>query len=213
MKESVMPSKKLIHTASIAALAFGLSQVALAQNAPANNPSTPSTKATATQSTGTAPAANLSRGDRKFIEEAAQGGMAEVQLGKLAEQQAASDQVKQFGRKMADDHQKANEQLKKIAASKGVNLPADISSSDRREYDKLQKKTGADFDREYMKEMVSDHKKDVKDFESAAKKADDADIKSFASQTLPTLHQHLDMAQQTEAMTKNERNTKTSSAR
>ena len=88
-----------------------------------------------------------------------------------------------------------------------------MSSSERREYDKLSKKTGAEFDREYMKEMVSDHKKDVKDFESAAKKADDPDIKSFASSTLPTLQQHLEMAQSTEAATKTEGNAKTSSTR
>src|SRR5437762_6679132 len=156
-----MSSRKLIHTASIAALTFGLSQVALAQNTPSTTPSTAhSTKSTAMQSTGNTAAANLSHGDRKFIENAAAGGMAEVEMGKLAEQHAASDQVKQFGKKMADDHQKANEQLKKIAASKGITLPADMSASERREYDKLQKKTGADFDREYMKEMVSDHKKD-----------------------------------------------------
>ena len=208
-----MFARKLIHTASIAALAFGLSQVAVAQSTPSTTQSTsPSTKS-ATQSTGTAPAASLSRSDRKFVEEAAQGGMAEVELGKLAQQHAASDKVKQFGSKMATDHQKANEQLKKIAASKGINLPTDMSSSERREYDKLSKKTGADFDRQYMKEMVSDHKKDVKDFESAAKKADDPDIKSFASSTLPTLQQHLDMAQSAEAATKNEGSTKTSSAR
>ena len=93
-----MSSSKLIHIASIAALAFGVSQVALA-------------------------ASELSRGDRKFVEEAAQGGMAEVELGKLAEQHATSDQVKQFGRKMATDHQKANEQLKKIAAAKAASDP------------------------------------------------------------------------------------------
>jgi len=114
---------------------------------------------------------------------------------------------------MVDDHQKANEQLKKLATSKGVNLPAEMTSSERRELDKLQKKSGADFDREYMKEMVSDHKKDVKDFESAAKKADDADIKNFASTTLPTLQQHLELAQQTENVAKSEGNQKTSSAR
>ena len=139
--------------------------------------------------------------------------MAEVELGKLAEQHAASDQVKQFGRKMTTDHQKANEQLKKIAAAKGINLPADMSSGDRREFDKLQKKTGADFDREYMKDMVSDHKKDMKDFQSAAKSAEDPEIKNFASSTLPTLQQHLEMAQSTEAATKNEGSTKTGSAR
>jgi len=200
-----MSSRKLIYSASIAALALGLSQGALAQST-ATSPSTSSAnKPMATQSS------NLSHGDRKFIENAAEGGMAEVQLGKLAEQKAASDQVKQFGKRMADDHQKANEQLKKIAANKGVNLPTDLSSSDRREYDKLQKKSGADFDREYMKEMVSDHKKDVKEFESAAKSANDPEIKSFASTTLPTLHQHLDLAQQTENVAKSEG--KTSSAK
>jgi putative membrane protein len=209
-----MSSRKLIHTASIAALVIGVSQVALAQSATSPAPSTgPSTKATTTQSTATTAAESLSRSDRKFVEEAAQGGMAEVELGKLAQQRAASDQVKQFGSKMASDHQKANEQLKKIAAAKGINLPADMSSSDRREYDKLQKKSGADFDREYMKEMVADHKTDVKDFQSAAKSANDPDIKSFASSTLPTLQQHLDMAQSAEAATKNEGSTKTSSAR
>ena len=205
-----MSSRKLIHTASIAALAFGVSQVA----APSASPSTaPSTKSTAMQATGSMAAANLSRSDRKFVEEAAQGGMAEVELGKLAQQHAASDQVKQFGSKMAADHQKANEQLKKIAAAKGINLPADMSSGDRREFDKLQKKTGADFDREYMKDMVSDHKKDMKDFQSAAKSAEDPEIKNFASSTLPTLQQHLEMAQSTEAATKNEGSTKTGSAR
>jgi putative membrane protein len=207
-----MVARKLIYTASIAALAFGFSQVGMAQSA-ATSPSTSSNRPAATQSTGSAPTVNLSRGDRKFIEEAAQGGMAEVELGKLAQQKAASDQVKQFGKKMADDHQKANEQLKTLASKKGMTLPADMTSSDRREYDKLQKKSGAEFDREYMKEMVSDHKKDVKDFESAAKKADDADIKSFASTTLPTLQQHLDLAQQTENVAKSEGNQKTSSAR
>ena len=205
-----MSSRKLIYTASIAALAFGVSQTALAQST-ATSPSTSSSKPTATQSI---PAANLARGDRKFIEEAAQGGMAEVQLGQLAQQKASNDQVKQFGKKMADDHQKANDEIKKIASNKGINLPTDLSSGDRREYDKLQKMSGADFDREYMKEMVSDHKKDVKDFQSEGKSAKDADIKNFASSTLPTLQQHLDLAQQTENAVKSGGNAqKTSSAR
>jgi len=207
-----MSSRKLIYTASIAALAFGVSQAALAQST-TTSPSTPSSKPAATQSTN-APGANLERGDRKFIEEAAQGGMAEVQLGQLAQQKASSDQVKQFGKKMADDHQKANDELKKIASTKGITLPTDLSSSDRREYDKLQKKSGADFDREYMKEMVSDHKKDVKDFQSEGKSAKDPDIKNFAASTLPTLQQHLDLAQQTEnAVKSGGAAQKTSSAR
>ncbi|HSV18730.1 MAG TPA: DUF4142 domain-containing protein [Casimicrobiaceae bacterium] len=143
--------------------------------------------------------AKLSHGDKKFVEEAAQGGMAEVQLGQLAAQKAQSPEVKQFGQKMVDDHGKANDQLKSIASSKGVDLPNDLKSADKREHDRLSKLNGADFDREYMKHMVSDHKKDVKDFEKEAKSAKDADIKNFASTTLPTLQQHLQMAQQADA--------------
>jgi len=190
-----MSPKKLIFTASIAALAFGLSQGALA--AGDTSPST-SAQSSAPQPKATEPATKLSHGDRKFLENAAQGGMVEVQLGKLAEQKASSDQVKQFGKRMAADHQKANDELKKIAANRGFNLPVEMSSSERREYDKLQGMSGADFDRAYMKEMVSDHKKDLKEFQSEAKSSKDGDLKNFATSTLPTLQQHLDLAQQTE---------------
>lgn len=205
-----MSPRNLIYTASIAALAFGLSQGAFAAG---NTTSSTSAQSSAPQPKATEPATHLSHGDRKFLENAAQGGMAEVQLGKLAEQKASSDQVKQFGKRMATDHQKANDELK-IASNKGFNLPAELSSSDRREYDKLQGKSGADFDREYMKEMVSDHKKDVKDFQSEAKSAKDGDLKNFATSTLPTLEQHLDLAQQTETAVKSGGSAqKTSSAR
>jgi putative membrane protein len=204
-----MSSRKLIYTASIAALAYGLSQGAFA----AGN-TTPSAQSSAPQPKATEPATNLSHGDRKFLENAAQGGMVEVQLGKLAEQKASSEQVKQFGKRMAADHQKANDELKKIAANRGFNLPVEMSGSARREYDKMQGKSGADFDREYMKEMVSDHKKDLKEFQSEAKSSKDADLKNFATSTLPTLQQHLDLAQQTEnAVNSGSTAQKTSSAR
>jgi len=142
---------------------------------------------------------SLARADRKFVEDAAKGGMAEVQLGQLAAQKAQSSDVKQFGQRMVDDHTKANDQLKSIASSKGVQLPTDLDRADKREYDRLSKLSGADFDREYMKHMVSDHKKDVSDFRKEAKSGKDNDVKSFASTTVPTLEQHLQMAQQTDA--------------
>lgn len=212
-----MSSRKLIYTASLAAFAFGLSQGAWAAgNATTSTTTQPSTSTSSSQSSATQakPATNLSHGDRKFLEKAAEGGMAEVQLGQLAQQKASSDQVKQFGKRMVDDHTKADDQLKKIAADKGVTLPTDLSSSDRREYDKLQKKSGADFDREYIKEMVSDHKKDVKEFRSDAQSAKDTEIKDFAAATLPTLQQHLELAQQAENAAKAEGDTqKTSSAK
>jgi putative membrane protein len=156
------------------------------------------TSATATPSRG-ASDGKLARGDRKFIEDAARGGMAEVQLGQLAAQKGQSSEVKQFGQKMADDHGKANDQLKSIASSKNVTLPTDLDRAHKRDYDRLSKLSGAEFDREYMKHMVSDHKKDVGDFRKEARSGKDGDVKGFASSTLPTLEQHLKLAQSADA--------------
>jgi putative membrane protein len=179
-------------------LAASLLSLGLAMSATAQTPSTGATGSAATASRG-ASDAKLAHHDRKFVEDAAKGGMAEVQLGQLAAQKAQSAEVKQFGQKMVDDHTKANDQLKQLASDKGIELPTDVDSSARREHDKLSKMSGDDFDREYMKHMVSDHKKDVKDFADEAKSGKDADVKSFASQTLPTLQQHLQLAEQTDA--------------
>jgi len=139
----------------------------------------------------------MSSGDRKFVDKAAMGGMAEVQLGQLAEQKASSDEVKQFAQKMTDDHSKANDELKQLASSKGVQVPTTLDKSQQKEMQKLQKLSGADFDREYMKHMVSDHKQDVSAFEKESKSGKDADVKSFATSTLPTLQEHMQMAQST----------------
>ena len=176
-----------------ALLSMGLSAGALAQS------TSTGTSGNMGASSASRAASDLSHADKKFVEEAAQGGMAEVQFGQLAAQKAQTSEVKQFGQKMVDDHAKANDQLKQVAASKGITLPTDLKSSDKREYDKLSKLNGDNFDREYMKTMVSDHKKDVKEFQKEAKSAKDADVKGFASQTLPTLQQHLQLAEQADA--------------
>jgi putative membrane protein len=152
---------------------------------------------------------SVSSGDHKFMEKAAQGGMAEVKLGQLAVEKANADQVKQFGQRMVDDHSKADDKLKQIASSKGVALPTELDKSTQREFDKLSKLSGADFDREYMKHMVSDHKKDISDFKSEANKAKDADLKQFASSTLPTLQEHLNLANAAEKAAKSEGKTAT----
>jgi len=138
--------------------------------------------------------AQLSTADQKFVTEAAQGGMEEVELGKLAVSNAANADVKTFGQRMVDDHGKANDQLKQVAQTKGVALPTDVNKSQRKDIDKLSKLTGADFDRTYMRMMVSDHKKDVSEFKKESKSGQDTDVKSFASTTLPTLEDHLKMA-------------------
>jgi len=147
-------------------------------------------------------ASNLASSDRNFIMKAAQGGMAEVELGQLAAQRASDPQVKQFAERMVADHTKANDQLKQIASSKNVTLPTEVPAAEKRERDRLAKLSGAQFDREYMNHMTSDHKKDTSLFRSAAKSAKDAEIKQFASTTLPTLEEHLQMAQSIAKSTK-----------
>jgi putative membrane protein len=96
---------------------------------------------------------------------------------------------------MITDHSKAGDDLKQVAVAKNITLPADLSDDAKKEMEKLNKKTGKDFDKAYMDMMLDDHKKDVKDFEKAADKCKDADLKNFATTTLPVLKKHLDSAQ------------------
>src|SRR5258706_6845640 len=139
----------------------------------------------------------LGSSDAAFVKEAAQGGMLEVELGKIAQTKAADDKVKEFGKKMDQDHSKANEELKKLAADKGVQLANELDSKHKSMVTKLEKLIGAKFDKAYMDAMVSDHKDDVKKFTSESEKGKDADLKKFASQTLPTLKSHLQLAEST----------------
>jgi len=147
----------------------------------------------------------LDRSDRKFIEEAAKGGMAEVEMGQLASERAQSPDVKQFGQRMVQDHSKANDELKQLASSKGVDVPAQTDKSHQKKMEKLQKLSGAQFDKQYMDDMVKDHKKDVKEFQKEAKSAKDPDVKSFAAKTTPTLQEHLQMAEAAQKAAKGEK--------
>jgi putative membrane protein len=140
----------------------------------------------------------LARADRRFIEKAAMGGMLEVELGKLAQSKGAAASVKSFGGRMVEDHGKANQELMAIAGKLGVQ-PPQMDRSHQREVEQLSKLSGAEFDKRYMKAMVSHHKKDVSDFEKASKSAKQAELKSFAADKLPTLREHLKLAQTTEA--------------
>jgi putative membrane protein len=138
---------------------------------------------------------SVSGTDRKFVTEAASGGMLEVEAGRLAQSQGQDPQIKQFGQRMVTDHTKANQQLQSIASSKGIEVPSSLDAKHQAMYDRLKKLKGADFDQAYGKMMASDHKQDVADFRKAASSAQDPDVKSFASQTLPTLEEHERMAQ------------------
>ncbi len=148
-----------------------------------------STKTTTTSSS------KLSSSDTKFVKEAAIGGMEEVQLGQLAAQKASDPDVKSFGQKMVDDHSKANDQLKQLASQKGVTVASALPASKQKDVDQLSKLSGTAFDKKYVSMMVKDHKEDVAEFKKESTKAKDADVKSWASTTLPTLQDHLTMVE------------------
>jgi putative membrane protein len=130
--------------------------------------------------------------DTAFAMKAAQGGVAEVQMGKMAAEKASSPDVKAFGRQMVDDHTKANDDLNSVAEKKRMTLPADMNAHQQDSYSKLRRLSRDEFDRAYVKDMVKDHEEDVKEFQKEAHKGKDEEIKGFASRTLPVLQQHLD---------------------
>jgi len=132
--------------------------------------------------------------DKKFVMEAATGGMAEVQLGQLASEKASNADVKAFGQRMVTDHTKANEELKAVASKQSIDLPTSLDSKHQATMDKLSKLSGDAFDKAYMKEMVKDHDMDVKEFQKEAQNGQDSAIRDFASKTLPTLQEHQKMA-------------------
>jgi putative membrane protein len=143
--------------------------------------------------------------DQKFMVEAAQAGMMEVQLAQLAQEKASSDEVKQFAKQLEQDHSKANDELKEIAKQKNVDLPADMGPKHQSHMAKLQSKSGDEFDRAYMKLMVDDHKKDVSKFKKQSEKAMDSHVKEFAAKTLPHLQAHLEKAQALNTQTRSRR--------
>lgn len=130
--------------------------------------------------------------DTAFAMKAARGGMAEVQLGKLASEKGGSAEVKAFGQQMVEDHSKANDQLKAIAQQENMTLPTNMDAKDQALYNKLQTMSGSQFDKVYVKNMVKDHEKDIKEFKKEADKGRNAQLKNFASSTLPILQGHLD---------------------
>ena len=132
--------------------------------------------------------------DAKFAMTAAQDGMTEVALGRLAVQKGMSDAVKQFGQRMIDDHTNAGQQLMQLASSKGITLPTSLDAKHAAMVQKFQALSGAAFDRAYARQMVQDHTKAVALFQKEADRGMDADMKAFASNTLPILQGHLSMA-------------------
>ena len=142
--------------------------------------------------------ATIDNSAQEFAEEAAMGSMMEIEASKIALSQATNADVKAFAQQIIDDHTKVSQELKRIASTKNMILPTMLSDAHQKDLNDLREKTGNDFDKKYVSMMVNDHKDDVDDFRDASDKLDDADLKTFAINTLPTLQKHLDTIQQIE---------------
>jgi putative membrane protein len=189
-----------------------------ADRAPTANPTgTSGADQSANRDLGTASQAaraNNASDDNAFVEKMSQANMAEVKLGQLAAERASNAQVKQFGRRMVTDHQKANNELKQIASKMAVQLPAETDAKHQQLYDRLSKLKGAEFDREYMKAMVEGHQEVAQELERHAESnprsvgtsgdasQPKASVNAWASKTLPDVRQHLEQARQIEAKVK-----------
>jgi putative membrane protein len=141
--------------------------------------------------------------DADFAVEAADLGLMEVQLSTTALTKASSPQVKQFAQMMVDEHTKANNELKALAQQKSITLPTTVGNENQRKLENFNDKTGADFDKEYMDQMVKDHKEAIDEFEDQAEEGNDPEIKSWASSKLTALRQHLQEAERIQEAVKN----------
>ena len=154
--------------------------------------------ATTTPARGAAPRHD----DTGWVTNVAHDGMEEVEVGKLAVQKAQNPDVKRFAQRMVADHSKANDELKKLATTKGITLPAMSADDMKATKDRLSKLSGADFDREYMSMMAAGHDKAVAAFQEESADGSDPDLKAFATKTLPTLLEHQTLAKETRAKLK-----------
>jgi len=175
---------------------IGLSGTAFAQNPKMFPTATPSSSSSSEQDTvkskseTKAKGGRLSSVDKAFIKDAAKGGMMEVAMARVAEENATDSEVKKFGARMVKDHSKANEDLKAIAKEENVEWPAEKEAGKWKS------------DKDYMDAMVKDHEKDLAAFETEAKNGSDPDVKSFASKTAKTVREHLGMAKEIDAKLK-----------
>ena len=136
--------------------------------------------------------APVSQEDADWAAKVANANMTEVELSKVAQDKATSQRLKDFANMMVTDHTKAGDQLKQLAATKNITLPANINDDSQKKLDALNKKTGKDFDKAYTNDMLDGHKNAVDAFKKGSSDLKDADLKSFATQTLPTIQMHQD---------------------
>jgi putative membrane protein len=135
-------------------------------------------------------AANLSKDDVKYATKSAQGLMSELKLGDLARQRGSDERVRNFGKQMVTDHRKDLQQLQQLAAQKKIQLPETINDDQRKEAEKLNKLSGKEFDKEYLKYEAKDHSEDIKEQGKEMKKTLDPELKKFASAEYETVTRH-----------------------
>ena len=150
----------------------------------------------AAASAGAKGSSHFSMMDKKFLTEAAQGGMAEVKLGQLAADKGATDAVKDFGKKMVTDHTALNNAMMPFVEKAGITPPSGLSAKDQALYDRLNGLSGAAFDSAYASAMVKDHTKDKADFDKEAASTKNAELRDAVKQGDQTITEHLKMARQ-----------------
>lgn len=144
----------------------------------------------------TKPAATKMMSDSDFAKAAAEGGLAEIRFGTLAEDKAANKSVKDLAERIVTDHTDADKKLQTAESKDGLTIPTNLDAKDLATYKRLSDLSGAAFDRAYARDMVRDHQADIAMFKREANDGKDASIKSFAAQTLPTLEDHLKLARE-----------------
>jgi putative membrane protein len=140
-----------------------------------------------------------SSADIMFVRNAADGGMTEVELGKVAEKNGQRNDVKSFGRDMVKDHSNANDNLKAVASKINATVPDKLSAKHQTKIDKMSKMSGDAFDKAYIKDMVEDHEKDIAEFEKARGEVSSEELKKFIDNTVPVMKHHLEMAKKMQA--------------
>jgi putative membrane protein len=176
--------------AALGLAALLMAGAAQAQTSLPKSSAAPQSAANSTQK----PAA--SKHDQQFVKEAIEADLAEVQVGQLAQQKGQSQQAKQFGQALQQDHSQNLQQAQQLAQQLGVTAPTQPNAQQKKMYEKLSKLSGPKFDQQFAKDMVADHKKDVAKFQKEGK--GQGAVAQFAQQTTPVLQKHLQMAQQIE---------------
>ncbi len=189
MKRTLLPAALLALGLSVALTSNLLAQ----QNNQNRNPQRDQNQATQRNQTADKEDFNNVT-DEEFVRRVAMGNLAEIEMGRMAMQHGDNADLRHLA-SLIDDHGKANDELARLAANKGIQIPRQVDKTHKDKADQLAKVKGADFIHSFAQDMIKDHKKDIALFEHEAKNGKDKDIRAFAEKTLPTLKVHLKMAE------------------